>query len=171
MRQEAEAGLGSRHPALAREHGVELGLQRVQVEHVGGGVVLLLVGELVGAPVGALLLLGQVDAEQLPAQVLEAVAVGVGARQLGGDLGAVDGPGHRRPGAARAWRCRSGAKWKILSTAGIGQQRLEARRRPVLAVELHQMGAAVAGRELHQAQPVAVRLEAQRLGVDGDASR
>ena len=53
----------------------------------------------------------------------------------------------------------------------VRQQRLEARRRPVLAVELHEMGGAVAGRELHQAQPVAVRLEPQRLGVDGDATR
>src|SRR5262245_15118601 len=97
FREEAEAGLCRGCSAFAGEHGVELGLERVQVEHVAGGVVLLLVRQLVRAPVGALLLLGKVDAEELAAQVLEAVAIGVGARQLGSDLGAVDGLGKHAP--------------------------------------------------------------------------
>jgi len=88
--EEPEAGLCRGGPAFAGEHGVELGLDRVQVEHVASGVVLLLVRQLVRAPVGALLLLGKLDAKELAAQVLEAVAIGVGARQLGSDLGAVD---------------------------------------------------------------------------------
>ena len=89
--EELEAGLRLRRPALPLQHGVELRLQGVQMQDVGRRIVLLLVGQLVGAPVGALLLLGQLDAEQLAAQVLQAVAVGVGPDQLGGDLGAVDG--------------------------------------------------------------------------------
>ena len=31
------------------------------------------------------------------------------------------------------------------------------------------MGGVVAGRQLHQAQPVAMRPQAERLGIDGDA--
>jgi len=121
--------------------------------------VLLLVGELVRAPVRALLLLGQVDAEQLRAEVLQAVAVGVGARQLGGDLGAVHGLGDdaqvlRQHGDVEA------AEVEDLEHGGIRQQGLQARRRPVLAIELHEVGRVVASGELHQAQPVAVRLQA-----------
>ena len=91
--------------------------QRVQVQHVGSGVGLLLVAQLGRAPVRRLLLLGQVDAEQLAAQVGEAVAVGVGARQLARDLGAVD----RR--AVMPSQCCSAAmskraKWNSLMQPG-----------------------------------------------------
>ena len=44
-RQERERGLGERAPALAIEHAVELGLERVQVQHVVGGVGHLLLRE------------------------------------------------------------------------------------------------------------------------------
>jgi hypothetical protein len=54
-----------------------------------------------------------------------------------------------------------------LVECGVCQQRLEPRRRPVLAIELHEVGAVVAGGELDHAQPIAMRLEAERLGVDG----
>ena len=49
------------------------------MQHVGGGIVELLLGQLGGTPVGGLLLLGQLDAEQVLAQILEAVPVGEGA--------------------------------------------------------------------------------------------
>src|SRR5205085_7320353 len=109
----------------------------------------------------------QVDTEELAAQVFQAVAIGVGARQLGGDLGAVDGLRLNiqvlfQHGDVEA------AEVEDLEDGGIRQQRLQARRRPVLAVELHEVGGVVAGRELYQAQPVAMWLQAQRLGVDGD---
>ena len=42
-------------------------------------------------------------------------------------------------------------------------------RRVVAAVELHEVRAAVARRELDEAQPVAIDVEPKRLGVDGDA--
>ena len=51
----------------------------------------------------------------------------------------------------------------------VGQQGLEIGRRVVAAVELHEVRTAVAGRELNEAQAVAIDVEAQGLGVDGDA--
>ena len=46
MRQEIEAGSGpARVASLARQHRVESGAQRVQVQHVGGGVAQLLFGQ------------------------------------------------------------------------------------------------------------------------------
>src|SRR5262249_56656849 len=75
---------------LACQQCVELGLERVQMQDIGGGVAQLLVAQGVGAPVGCLLLLGELDAQKLLAEVLQPEAVGEGARELGGDLGAVD---------------------------------------------------------------------------------
>ena len=60
------------------------------MKHVGGRVGELRLGQRVGPPVGRLLLLGDLDAEQFARQVLEPVPVGVGAGELGGDLGAID---------------------------------------------------------------------------------
>ena len=57
---------------------------------------------------------------------------------------------------------------KQLQHRGIGQQPLQARRLVIVRRELDQMGVAVAGRQLHQAQPVAMRVEPHRLGVDRD---
>ena len=59
-------------------------------------------------------------------------------------------------------------KWKSFSTFGIGQQGGQPWRLEGAARHLHEMGVAVAGRELDQAQPVAMRIEAHGLGVDGD---
>src|SRR4051812_31339305 len=77
--QELEAGLGQCEPVLADQKGFESGPERVQMEHVGGGVGELLRAELGRAPVGGLLLLGDFHAEQLAAEVAQAVAVGEGA--------------------------------------------------------------------------------------------
>ena len=104
---------------------------------------------------------------QLGAQVLQAVAVGVGARQLGGDLGAVDGLGGHAQVQGQHAHIEAG-EVEDLEDARVRQQGLQARRRPVLAVELDEMGGVVAGRELDQAQPVAAGLEPQRLRVDGN---
>ena len=56
-----------------------------------------------------------------------------------------------------------------LQDLGVGQQRLEIERLMGACGELHQVTDAVAGRELRQTQAVAMRIEAHRLGVDGDA--
>ncbi len=51
---------------------------------------------------------------------------------------------------------------------GVAEKSAEIRRAVMRPPELHQMTVAVAGRELHEAQPVAMRMQAHRLGVDGD---
>src|SRR5260370_33204140 len=93
-RQEIEAGLGEHLAPLARQHGVELRLERMEVEHVRRGVAQLLVGELGGAPIRGLLLLRELDAQQVAAQILEPVTVGEGAHQPRPELVAIDGPLH-----------------------------------------------------------------------------
>ena len=55
-------------------------------------------GQRLGAPVGGLLLLRQVDAEKLAREVLQAVLVGIGAGQPRGDLGAVERRRHHAEG-------------------------------------------------------------------------
>src|SRR5260221_3267232 len=166
-RQEIEAGLGEHLAPLARQHGVELRLERMEVEHVRRGVAQLLVGELGGAPIRGLLLLRELDAEQIAAQILEPMTVGEGAHQPRRDLGAVDGPRHHAEVVLQHGDVEA-REMKDLQDAGVGQQRLEARRVEGSGRELHEMRDAVAGGELHQAQPVAVRVEPHGLGVDGD---
>src|SRR5262245_11184936 len=68
-REAAEDGFRQRGAPLTRQHLVEPRLERVQVEHVGGGVFELRRAELGAAPVGGLLLLAELDAEQVADQV------------------------------------------------------------------------------------------------------
>src|ERR1700749_1452374 len=53
-----------------------------------------------------------------------------------------------------------------LGYAAIGQQFSQPRRRVGPRRELHEMRVPIAGRQLHEAQPVAMRIEAHRLGID-----
>jgi hypothetical protein len=55
-----------------------------------------------------------------------------------------------------------------LQLRGIAEQPLQVRGRTDVAPDLHHIGRAVAGRELHHAEPVAMRIEPHRLGVDRD---
>src|SRR4051812_27123902 len=59
--QKFEARPGKVRPALPGEHAVELLPQGVEVQHVGRGVVHLSLAQGLGAPVGRLLLLRQLD--------------------------------------------------------------------------------------------------------------
>src|SRR5208282_5798725 len=52
--------------------------------------------------------------------------------------------------------------------AGVEEKAPEPRRRVGTGCELHEMRVPVSCRELYQAQPVAMRVEPHRLGVDGD---
>src|SRR5215475_1981110 len=79
--QEPEAGLRQAGPALTRQHAVELGLQRMQMQHIRSRIGDLRVRELRRAPVGELLLLREVDAEQLLHQIFQTMLIGVSARQ------------------------------------------------------------------------------------------
>ena len=54
----------------------------------------------------------------------------------------------------------------ILQDRWVGQQPLQVRRVVAAGGELHEMGVAVAARQLRQAEPVAVRVQPHRLGVD-----
>ena len=58
MREEVEAGLGEPHPPFSLQPLVEMRLQRVKVADIGGGIILLRVGEFRRAPIGRLLLFG-----------------------------------------------------------------------------------------------------------------
>jgi hypothetical protein len=62
-------------------------LDVVQVEDVRRGVFELRLGDLLGAPVRALLLLREIDIEQLAYQVLESMPVGVSTDKLARDNG------------------------------------------------------------------------------------
>src|SRR5690606_26634901 len=53
-----------------------------------------------------------------------------------------------------------------LGHARIGEQLDQVRRLGRILGDLHHIGAAVAGRKLHHAEPVAMRVEAHGLGVD-----
>eukprot|EP01136_Pigoraptor_vietnamica_P039949 Opistho-1_new@11302 len=170
-RQEGEAGLRQSAAAFAVQDGVQLVLELVQVEHVGSGVFELFRQQVLGAPIGGLLLLRQIDAEQFLAQILEPMPVGEGAHQLGGDLGAVDRRAVDIQGDLQRSQIKAG-EVEQLQDLGIFQQRLQVRRLHLAAGrrlgDLHQMADAVALAHLHQAQPVARRVEAHGLGIDRD---
>lgn len=66
-RQEIETGLGQRLAIFPFKPLIECISQSMQVEDVGGGVIELLLGQFLAAPIGALLLLGQIDPQQFGA--------------------------------------------------------------------------------------------------------
>ena len=137
-----EGVLGERHAAFTLQHGVQLQAQGVQVQHVRGGV-----GHLVGAqagraPVGRLLHLGQLHAQQLARHVLQAMAVRIGAGQLRGDLGAVDGCGHD-PQMEFEHGDIKAAEVKKLQHGRIGQQGLQVRAVIARAVQAHHVRVAL----------------------------
>ncbi len=57
-----------------------------------------------------------------------------------------------------------------LHGAGVGEKFLKVGRVVAIALEFHEMRIAVAGRKLHEAEPVAVVLQPHRLGIDGDVA-
>lgn len=74
---------------LALQHPDQLGAEVDQVAHVVGSIAQLLNAEIFGiAPVRALLGFIQLDTRQFLHQGLEAVAAGIGAGELAGDLSA-----------------------------------------------------------------------------------
>ena len=98
--------------------------------------------ELVGAPIGGLLLLGELDAEQLLGKVLEAVPVGEGAGEARGDLGAVDRPRHHAEAVLEHGHVEAG-EMEDLEHALIGKEPLQLWRL-VMPAELNELGIAVA---------------------------
>ena len=152
---------------FAGEHCVERRSQAVKIGDVVGGVGELLFAQLWRAPVGTLLFLRQIDAQKFADQIFQSMLVGVGARQSRGDFGAIDG--RDRDAQVALERAHVEArKVKQLGNASIRQQPREVGRANICIVELHRVADVVSRRELDQAQPVAERVEAERLGVDGD---
>ncbi len=77
-----EAGLRQFRAAFSRQHGLQTLSDVVQIKHIGSRIFQLLLAQILSTPIRALLLLGQIDIQQFPAQILEAVPVGIGAHQL-----------------------------------------------------------------------------------------
>ncbi len=93
------------------------------------------------------------------------MTVRVSAHQPGRDLGAVDRPGHNAKPLLQHGDIEAGVV-KNLGLGRIGKQRSEIGCRAIVERDLHDIGAAIAGRELHDAEPVAMRIEPHGLGID-----
>ena len=92
--------------------------------------------------------------------------VGEGPAQLGGDFGAVERAGHDAQIVVEHPDVESG-EVKDLEHTRVAQQAAQVGR--VIAAgrcELHEVAVTVAARDLHQAEPVAVGVQAHGFGVD-----
>ena len=76
--------------SFALQHLVEPGFQFMQIKHILCRIGFLRVGQHMRTPVRTLLLLVGFNAHQFPQQILQAMPVGIGAGNFGGDLGAVE---------------------------------------------------------------------------------
>ncbi len=110
-------------------------------------------------------MLRQIDVEDLAHQILQAVSIGVGAGQPRGDLGAVHRLRHHAEGIVQRRKIEP-REVEDFRDLRIAQQRLQIRRVGVIFRDLHHIGAAVAVRQLHHAEPVAVRMQPHGLGID-----
>ena len=169
--KKSETGLREFHPPFAVQTFDEHVVQPVEKAHVRRGILALRIVEGGRAPVARLLLLGDVFVEQLVDQVLQTMAVGVGARQLAGDLGAE----HRRGDHAEVIIDRGeieAGEVIDLEPRGIGQHRLQVGRVVAAAAgEAHQVLVPPPVGYLHDAEAVARRDQPHGLGIDGDGPR
>ena len=165
--QEIEAGLGQFHPAFAFEHRIERVFQPVEIGDVVRRIGELLLRKIFRAPIGALLLFGEIDVEQLLHQILEAMLVGVGAGKLGRRARAIAGRGDDAEIAPDDGEIEAGEMIE-LGDVLIFEQPFQIGRLVIVTRELNEMGTAVAGGELDQAETVATGTETERFGVDGD---
>jgi hypothetical protein len=169
IRQEAETGFRQSGPAFPRQEPFHLGHEAMEVQNIGCRIIHLFGGQGRRTPIRGLLLFGDFDPEHFPAQIFEAVAVGIGACQARGGPGAI----HR--GAADAQIAFDHAQVKAgemedFEDRCVGQKRGQAGRR-CAGDDLNEMGMTVAGGNLHQAEPVAVQLEAGGFGINSNAAR
>src|SRR5215210_1338577 len=94
------------------------------------------------------------------------MAVGEGAGELRGDLGAIGRPRHDPESMLEHGHVEA-PEMEDLDHAFIGEEPHELGRISIPA-DLDELGVAVSGGELHEAEPVAIGIEPERLGVDGD---
>jgi hypothetical protein len=79
IRQKIQTGIQQLFAALALDHRVQLVTQFVKMQYIGRRIINLLLAQRGRAPVRALLLFRDINPQQLLADVLIAVLVGVGA--------------------------------------------------------------------------------------------
>ena len=165
-RQKIETGLREIQPSFADQHGFKAFLDGMQVQHIGGRILQLRIAQRFRAPVGALLGLGQVNACDFAGDILQPMPVGIGPRQFGGDLGAPDRRAiHAQPALDHA--DVKPRKVEQLDNLGVCQQGLQVRA-IIIPAELNQVRRAVTGRQLHQCEVIAQRVEAHGFGIDGN---
>jgi hypothetical protein len=167
-RKEIEAGLRKRGPALALEPFVELVLEGMEIADVARSIFALRLAELGGAPIAGLLLFRDLEAEKLFDEILEPVAVGVGADEARCRPGTLKRGGHDSEVVLHDADVEA-REMVELEPIRVREQPLQVRRRKVASLsEPDEMLVALAVRQLHQAQPVAAGVEAHRLGIDRD---
>ena len=91
--------------------------------------------------------------------------VGIGPHQLARDLGAINRRRHRAKGVQHRGNVEP-PEMKQLEHIGIFQQPDEVRRRALPLGHLHQMRMAIAPRELHNTEPVAMRQQSHGFAIN-----
>ncbi len=146
---------------------VEFFPQSMKVQDVRSGILQLMGGQPFSTPVARLHLLGDIDAEDFLAELLESVLVGVGPDQSRGDLRAINRfhdrvePGHQRNQI-------ESCVMKDFQDFRIFQHPDQILRIALLRSELNQVCVPVACAQLNKAKPVAKRIETHGLRVDSN---
>jgi len=166
-RQEFKAGPRDIGAALACQHLVQHGTKTVQIQNIACRVCLLRLTQRFGTPVRGLLLLGNLDADEFGAQILQTMPVGIGAAQLRGDLGTVDGTIDGTDGLCQRGKIEP-CEVKQLGDSRIGQNARQMWCGRKRMRHLYQMRVTVTRRQLNKAQPVPMRVQPHRFGVDGN---
>ena len=164
-REEIETGLRQVLPLFPFQPLVQLDPQPVKVKNVRGGIILLRARERFRAPIAHLLLFGEVQPQQILCQVLQPMAVRLGAHKTAGDLGAVDRGRQGTKGVIHGSNVKA-AIVKQLQGVRIFQQGAEIGGLGLAFGDLHNMGIAIAIRQLHHAEPIAMRVQPHGLAID-----
>ena len=135
------------------------------MQHVRRRIGQLRLAQGLRAPIARLLLLRQIDVEHLAHQILQAMAIGIGAGKPRGDLGAIHRLRHHTERIVERGEIEP-REMEDFHDLRIGQQGRQVRRPGMILRDLHHVGAAVAVRHLHEAEPVAMWMQAHGLGVD-----
>ena len=117
----------------------------MQIQNIRCRVIHLFGRQCGRAPVGGLLLLFQLNAQQILAQVFQAMPLREGPRQARCDLGALDRLRHQAEGFMQDTQIKT-CEMKNFGDFRVSQQLFQLGRRVIFTVEMHQMYVAVARR-------------------------